>query len=112
MTGEITLRGRVLPIGGLKEKVLAAHRAGMKRVIAPADNRRDLLELPRNVRREMTFLWVETMDQVLAAMLAPLAAEDGPAVVPGVVADPAPTTALLDPAGVPAPAPPTLHPSA
>ena len=69
MTGEITLRGRVLPIGGLKEKVLAAHRAGMKRVIAPAENRRDLLELPRNVRRDLEFIWVEDMDQVLEAIL-------------------------------------------
>jgi ATP-dependent Lon protease len=68
MTGEITLRGRVLPIGGLKEKVLAAHRAGMKRVVAPADNRRDIEELPRNVRRELEFVWVESMDQVLEAM--------------------------------------------
>ncbi|MDQ2809361.1 MAG: endopeptidase La [Chloroflexota bacterium] len=111
MTGEITLRGRVLPIGGLKEKVLAAHRAGIKRVIAPADNRRDLLELPRNVRREITFLWVETMDQVLEAMLIPPA--DAPAVVPGMTpTDLAPTLGLVDPAGVPAPAAPDLHPSA
>ena len=71
MTGEITLRGRVLPIGGLKEKVLAAHRAGMKRIIAPAENRRDLLEMPRNMRRDLEFIWVENMDQVLEAILAP-----------------------------------------
>jgi ATP-dependent Lon protease len=83
MTGEITLRGRVLPIGGLKEKVLAAHRAGMKRVIAPAENRRDLLELPRNVRRDLEFLWVEDMDHVLEAMLTGRTpAVDAPAVVP------------------------------
>ncbi|MGI8588318.1 MAG: endopeptidase La [Chloroflexia bacterium] len=84
MTGEITLRGRVLPIGGLKEKVLAARRAGMRRVIAPSENRRDLLELPRNVRRELEFLWVDNMDQVLDAILAPqaLAAETA-TVVPG-----------------------------
>ena len=82
MTGEITLRGRVLPIGGLKEKVLAAHRAGMKRVIAPAENRRDLLELPRNVRRDLEFIWVEDMDQVLAAIMAPAPVADQAAVVP------------------------------
>ena len=65
MTGEITLRGRVLAIGGLKEKVLAAHRVGMKRVIAPAENRRDLDDIPRNVRHEIEFVWVDSMDQVL-----------------------------------------------
>ena len=73
MTGEITLRGRVLPIGGLKEKVLAAHRVGIRRVIAPAANKRDLSDIPREVRREMTFVWAEEMDQVIAeALVAPL----------------------------------------
>ncbi|MEM2690120.1 MAG: S16 family serine protease, partial [Nitrososphaerota archaeon] len=70
MTGEITLRGRVLPIGGLKEKILAAHRAGIQRVILPKKNQRDLVELPRREIRGMTLIFVETMDEVLRAALA------------------------------------------
>lgn len=66
MTGEITLTGRVLPIGGLKEKALAAHRAGIKYVLAPLANKPDWAELARPVRTEMEFIWVETMDQVIA----------------------------------------------
>jgi len=69
MTGEITLRGRVLPIGGLKEKVLAANRAGLTQVIAPRDNRRDLDEIPARVRKETTFTFVDHMDQVLNVAL-------------------------------------------
>ena len=65
MTGEITLRGRVLPIGGLKEKVLAAHRAGIYTVIMPLDNRKDLAEVPANVKRKMKFIPVSHMDEVL-----------------------------------------------
>ena len=69
MTGEITLRGRVLPIGGLKEKTLAAHRNGIRRIVAPAENRRDLTLIPKNVAREMEFYWVENMDEVIAQVL-------------------------------------------
>ncbi len=69
MTGEITLRGRVLPIGGLKEKLLAAHRAGIMTVLIPKDNVRDLELLPPRVRDELEIIPVETMDQVLAEAL-------------------------------------------
>lgn len=65
MTGEITLRGRILPVGGIKEKVLAAHRAGIKTLILPEENRRDLDEIPRHVRRKLNFVFVDNMDQVL-----------------------------------------------
>ncbi len=65
MTGEITLRGKVLPIGGVKEKLLAAHRAGSRTVILPRDNEKDLAEIPANIQQEMTIRFVETMDEVL-----------------------------------------------
>ena len=64
-TGEITLRGKVLPIGGLKEKLLAALRAGIREAIIPKENEKDLPEVPENIRNEMKIHLVETMDQVL-----------------------------------------------
>ena len=69
MTGEITLRGRVLPIGGLKEKILAAHRGGIKRVIAPKDNEKDLAEIPAFITKEIEIIFVEHLDQVLQSSL-------------------------------------------
>jgi ATP-dependent Lon protease len=69
MTGEISLRGRVLPIGGLKEKTLAAHRAGIKRVLVPERNKADLDEVPKEVRDELEFVFVSKLDEVLEAAL-------------------------------------------
>ena len=74
MTGEITLRGRVLPIGGLKEKIMAAHRAGLKTVLLPRKNEKDLMEIPRRVRRDLNLVLVNRMDEVL-----PVALMDKPA---------------------------------
>ncbi|HYT89472.1 MAG TPA: S16 family serine protease [Gemmataceae bacterium] len=73
MTGEITLSGLVLPVGGIKEKVLAARRTGVRRVILPRDNEQDLRELPEAVRREMEFILAERIEDVLAAALPELA---------------------------------------
>jgi ATP-dependent Lon protease len=69
MTGEITLRGRVLAIGGFREKALAAHRHGIRRLIAPQENARDLSKLPPAIRREMEIVFASTMDQVIAAAI-------------------------------------------
>jgi ATP-dependent Lon protease len=65
MTGEVTLRGKVLPIGGLKEKSLAAKRMGIKKVIIPKRNEKDLEDIPKYVKKNMEFIAVETMDEVL-----------------------------------------------
>ncbi len=71
MTGECTLRGRVLPVGGIKEKVIAAHRAGIKRVILPAKNQRDVDDIPENVRDELEIIYAHDMMEVLDAALEP-----------------------------------------
>jgi ATP-dependent Lon protease len=71
LTGEITLRGRVLPIGGLKEKVLAAHRIGIPTIILPEDNQSDLVDIPAEVRRKVAFTLVKSMDEVISAALLP-----------------------------------------
>ena len=69
MTGEITLRGAVLPVGGIKEKVLAARRAGIRRVILPKHNAKDLEEVPAHLREGMEFIFVERADEVLPLVL-------------------------------------------
>jgi ATP-dependent Lon protease len=84
MTGEITLRGKVMPIGGVKEKVLAAKRAGVKTVILPEKNRNDLEDVPEELRKEMNFVLVDTIDQVIHAALREKGSQPAPSVsIPG-----------------------------
>ena len=71
MTGEISLRGLVLPVGGIKEKVVAAHRAGIRRVMLPARNRKDFEDIPEEVRQQLTFVWLERVDEAVSAALEP-----------------------------------------
>jgi ATP-dependent Lon protease len=71
MTGEISLRGLVLPVGGIKEKVVAAAGAGLKRVMLPARNRRDYDEIPEEVRSSMEFIWLERVEDAVAQALQP-----------------------------------------
>jgi ATP-dependent Lon protease len=78
MTGEITLRGLVLPVGGIKEKILAAHRAGIKRVILPERNQKDLVDVPEQALKELDILFIKRMDDVLPLVLRPASHEHGP----------------------------------
>jgi ATP-dependent Lon protease len=78
MTGEITLRGKVLPVGGIKEKVLGAHRAGIKTVILPKRNEKDLEDVPQAIRASMRFVFVDTVDQVIEHALEPATADAQP----------------------------------
>ena len=66
MTGEISLRGLVLPVGGIKEKTIAAHRAGIRTVLLPARNRKDLEDIPDSVRKELEFVWLERVEDAIA----------------------------------------------
>jgi len=69
MTGEITLRGKILPVGGIRDKVLAAHRAGLKKIVLPKENEKDLEEVPQEVKEELQFIFVETIDEALETAL-------------------------------------------
>ena len=69
MTGEITLRGRVLPIGGLKEKIIAAHRGGIKKILIPKENEKDLKDVPKTITNQLEIVTVEHMDEVLTHTL-------------------------------------------
>ena len=83
MTGEITLRGRVLEIGGVKEKVIAAHRAGIKTILLPKSNKKDLEDIPKNVLTDVTFHFSEHMDEVLRwALTKPIPGEKHSEIIP------------------------------
>jgi ATP-dependent Lon protease len=82
MTGEISLRGLVLPVGGIKEKVVAAHSAGIRRVMLPARNKRDYDDIPEIARKEMEFVWLERVEQAVEAALEPRAADPAPTPAP------------------------------
>ena len=96
MTGEITLRGRVLGIGGLKEKVLAAHRAGLRTVIMPKENEKDLQDIPANVRKQVRLVLVDHVDAVLNEALLPQRGQEAPSPAP-VVAPPEPFVPPMPP---------------
>jgi ATP-dependent Lon protease len=82
MTGEISLRGLVLPVGGIKEKVVGAHRAGIKRIMLPARNRKDYDDIPEIARQEVEFIWLDRVEEAVAAALEPKKADTAPGTVP------------------------------
>ena len=92
MTGEITLRGKVLPIGGIKEKLLAAHRVGIRRIILPKDNQKDLADIPANIIDEFEINLVEDMDEVLQIALTeqPTPLDESEAFSPAALTGPSP----------------------
>ena len=69
MTGEISLRGKVMPVGGIREKVLAAHRAGIKKILLPRENERDIDDIPQTVRKQLEFVLIDHVDQALEEAL-------------------------------------------
>jgi len=82
MTGEISLRGLVLPVGGIKEKVVGAHRAGIRRIMLPARNRKDYDDIPEIARKEVEFIWLERVEEAVAAALEAKKADAAPGTVP------------------------------
>ena len=97
MTGEISLRGAVLPVGGIKEKVLAAHRAGIKRIVMPDRNQKDLVDVPPQAKQEMEFFFVKKMDELLALVLTELPDRLKPDFVPPTAITPPPPTTTQTP---------------
>jgi len=85
MTGEISLRGLVLPVGGIKEKVVGAHRAGIRRIMLPARNRKDYDDIPEIARKEVEFIWLERVEEAVAEALEPKKADAAPGTVPQLV---------------------------
>jgi ATP-dependent Lon protease len=93
MTGEITLRGNVLPVGGIKEKILAAHRAGIKRVLLPDRNEKDMIDVPEQAKKEMEFFYIKKMDELLPLALTEMPEKYGkPSTTPPVIVNPPSTT--------------------
>ncbi|HEX6839049.1 MAG TPA: endopeptidase La [Polyangia bacterium] len=99
MTGEITLRGNVLPVGGIKEKILAAHRAGIKRIIMPDRNQKDMVDVPDQAKNEMEFFYVKKIDELLPLALTEMPEKFGKPPVPPVVVTPPTTSSNQPPPG-------------